>query len=192
MKNLNSKIILAVITLVFFLFSLILVFNDLVNYAIILFTITGILITLLCIQIFKKEVKKGDLYSLKLKKILKTYDSILVYADTSYEINEDSIVFIKNIDELARFCDEINKTIIYIPEEDSSSFILKSDSDLLVYILKKDENSKSIIEDKIERRRLAMEYLKDDNILEDLEKTTVIRFKDNKIYKVSPIKGGKK
>ncbi len=192
MKSLNSKIALAIISLIFFLISMILTFNDMVNYSIISFTVTGILIFLLCVQIFKRETKKEDVYDVKLKKILKTYDSILVYADTSYEINEDSIVYIKNIEELARFCDEINKTIIYIPEEESSCFILKSDSDLLVYVLKKNENSKSIMEDKIEKRKLAIEYLKDENILEDLEKTTVIRFKDNKIYKVSPVRGQKK
>ncbi len=191
MKSLNNKIILAVLTLIFFLVSLILTFNDMVNFSIIFFTISGILLFILCIQIFKKDTDKKNLYDVKLKKILKVYDSILVYADTNYEINEDSIVYIKNIDELARFCDEFNKTIIYIPEDESSSFILKNGSDLLVYILKKYDNSKSIIESKIEKRRVSLDSLVDENILEDLDKTTVIRFKDNKVYKVSPVRDKK-
>ena len=69
--------------------------------------------------------------------------------NTDYEINEKNITLVKNINDLTRYCDELNKTIIYIEEADSSSFLMKVDNELLVYIMKRDEYSRSVIEDKI-------------------------------------------
>lgn len=154
MESINKKILLALATLVSFLISFILFFNDLINYLIISGTITVILFIYLCIVVFKKKNKKSN-YEVKLRKILKTYDSILIYSNVSYEIDEESITFVKNIEELVRYCDELNKTMVYIQEDESSTFILKNKKELLVYIMKKDEYSKSDMEQKIHN------YLKD-------------------------------
>ncbi len=148
MKDLNKKIIIASITLVLFLISFILFHNDLINYFIISVTGTVIMFIYLCIVVFVKKKVKNE-YDRNLKKILRTYDSLLIYSNTDYEINEKNITLVKNINDLTRYCDELNKTIIYIEEADSSSFLMKVDNELLVYIMKRDEYSRSIIEDKI-------------------------------------------
>ena len=154
MENINKKILIALATLVSFLISFIFFYNDLISYLIISGTITVVLFIYLCIVVFKKKSKKSD-YDIKLKRILKTYDSILVYSNLSYEIDEENITFVKNIDELVRYCDELNKTIVYIQEDESSTFILKNKKELLVYIMKKDEYSRSDMEQKIHK------YLRD-------------------------------
>ncbi len=147
MENLRKKIIVALLTLVSFLTSFILYDNDLTNYLIISITITIILFVCLCIIVFKRKPKNE--YDKNLSKILKSYDSILVYSDVNYEIEEESITFAKNISDLVRYCDETNKTIIYIEEEEASSFIVKTEEGLLVYIMKKYDYSRSEIEQKI-------------------------------------------
>lgn len=190
MKKLDKKVILALIIIVLFSISLIMFFNDMMDFFVIIISCTFVLTVYLCLDIFKKEKNKNDTYERDLKKLLKTYDSILVYAD-NYDITEDSVIYVKNIDELARFCEEMKKTIIFVQEDEACSFILKNDEDLLVYLMKKDKNSKSKIENKIKKMKENVIDLRDENILDDLEKTTVIRFKDNKIYKVSPIRSQK-
>lgn len=147
MENSRKKIIVALLTLVSFLTSFILYDNDLTNYLIISITITIILFVYLCIIVFKRKPKNE--YDKNLSKILKSYDSILVYSDVNYEIEEESITFAKNISDLVRYCDETNKTIIYIEEEEASSFIVKTEEGLLVYIMKKYDYSRSEIEQKI-------------------------------------------
>ncbi len=154
MENLSKKIITALITLVLFLISFILFHNDLINYFIISITLTLILFIYLCIIVFVKKKEKND-YDKRLSKILKIYDSLLVYSDTNYNIEDETITFVKRIDDLVRYCDELNKTIIYIEEEESGTFIVKTDVGLLVYIMKKYDYSRSEMEQKIHN------YLKD-------------------------------
>ena len=98
MKDLNKKIIIASITLVLFLISFILFHNDLINYFIISVTGTVIMFIYLCIVVFVKKKVKNE-YDINLKKILRTYDSLLIYSNTDYEINEKNITLVKNIND---------------------------------------------------------------------------------------------
>ena len=156
MKDLNKKIIIASITLVLFLVSFILFHNDLINYFIISVTATIIMFIYLCIVVFVKKKEKNE-YDKNLKRILKTYDSILIYSNIDYEINEKNITLVGNIEDLTRYCDELNKTMVFIEEADASSFLMKVDKELLVYIMKRDEYSRSVIEDKIHTRLKDLE-----------------------------------
>ena len=99
MKDLNKKIIIASITLVLFLISFILFHNDLINYFIISVTGTVIMFIYLCIVVFVKKKVKNE-YDINLKKILRTYDSLLIYSNTDYEINEKNITLVKNINQI--------------------------------------------------------------------------------------------
>ena len=80
-----------------------------------------------------------------------------------------------------------NKTpIIYINEEHSSTFIVKSDTELLVYILKENEDEISDYEHKI------LKYIENNTkskkvLLNDINEDTIIKL-DNKFYKVTPMR----
>ena len=189
MKKIDKKIIIGIITLFGFLISLILFSNDIINYFIISMTITTILFIYLCYSAFKVKNSDEKQYDKDLKEVLKKYDSILVYCDNDYEIDGELVIFVKNFEDLVRYCDEINKTIVYVNYEDSSAFYLKNSNELLVYVMRKNKDVKSKIEERIEfmLENAEAEEDSEDDILEDIDKTTIIKLKNNKIFKVSPM-----
>lgn len=186
----NKKIIyICIITVLMFFVSFILFFNDVMNYFIICCTCTIILFIYSCYLVFQKKDKK-TLYNKKIMKILKTYDSVLIYSNVDYNIGDENIIFVKKFDNLLTAQEELNKPIVYIGEERSSVFLLKDDKEILVYVDKEDCDVDSKFENRL---RFLIENKKDDsdvdsNILEQLEKTTIIQLKNNKVYKVSPLK----
>ena len=189
MENFDKKIILAIITLICFLVSIILFSNDMIDYFIISATITFVLFIFLCYEVFKSKKTEEKEYNKELKELLKKYDSILVYCDEDYEIDNEVVVFVKNFDDLVKYCDEINKTIVYVKSDDSSAFFLKNSNELLVYIMRKFKDVKSRLEERIDFMIENAEAEEDDDadILDDIEKTTIIKLKNNKIFKVSPM-----
>lgn len=189
MENFDKKIILAIITLICFLVSIILFSNDMIDYFIISVTITFVLFIFLCYEVFKSKKTEEKEYNKELKELLKKYDSILVYCDEDYEIDNEVVVFVKNFDDLVKYCDEINKTIVYVKSDDSSAFFLKNSNELLVYIMRKFKDVKSRLEERIDFMIENAEAEEDDDadILDDIEKTTIIKLKNNKIFKVSPM-----
>ena len=189
MENVNRKIILGIITLFCFLISLILFSNDMINYFIITATLTVVLFVFLCFEVFKSKKTEEKQYNKELNELLKKYDSILVYCDEDYEIDGELVVFVKNFDDLVRYCDEINRTIVYVKDEDSSAFYLKNSNELLVYVMRKYKDVKSKLEQRIDNMiaNAEAEEDADADILDDIEKTTIIKLKNNKIFKVSPM-----
>lgn len=188
--NNNRKIIFTcIITVLMFFISFVFFFNDVMNYFIVCSTCTMILFIYCCCLTFaKKDIK--SLYIKRIKRILKTYDSILVYANSNFAIEDENIIFVKKFDNLLTAQEELNKPIFYIEEEKSSVFLLKDDKEILAFVDKEDEHTESkyenrlrfLIEDKNEKNDI------DSKILEQLDKTTIIQLKNNKVYKVSPLK----
>ena len=85
---------------------------------------------------------------------------------------------------------EIRKPIYYMIEgEDSCSFVLLDNSEACIYILKQNENVTSPLE------LIINEYEKhndiDASLLEDIERTTIIKLNNMKSFKVSPYKKNK-
>lgn len=190
----NKKLIyISYLNIILFAVTLILYFNDLTNYVIVTGTITVLLFIIFCYLLFTKKDEK-TLYQNKLKKILKTYDSILVYADTDLELVDENVIIVKDIIDLITAEEKIKKPILYFKEEESSHFILQDDKELLIYNLKLNSKTHSefenIIKDymhkKIEKNK------KEKRILNNLDKTTIIRLGDGKFYKVSPKRKKKK
>ena len=77
---------------------------------------------------------------------------------------------------------------MYVCEEKSSVFLLEDDNNLLVYILKMNDDIVSKYEIKILDHIESNNEIEDETILEDLDKTTFIQLKNNKIYRVSPVR----
>lgn len=187
MKSIEKTIFIGLVTLILFLLSFILLFNDLINYFIISLTSTVILFVYLCYNVFSKNDEE-TIYNKKLKNILKSYDSILVYLDDDYKFSDENIMFVKSFDSLLVAQDEMNKPIMYICEDKSSAFLLEDDDNLLVYILKMNDDIVSRYETKILSHIEENNEIEDETILEDLDKTTFIQLKNNKIYRVSPVR----
>jgi hypothetical protein len=75
--------------------------------------------------------------------------------------------------------------IIYINEEHSATFLVESDTELLVYILKENNEEISDYEHKL------MRYIEKNTkskkvLLNDINKETIIKL-ENKFYKVTPM-----
>lgn len=133
--SVKKTLILSLITLVMFFLSFILLSNDYMNMVPVTFTITGLLFIYMVVKIFTKNDKKA-VYERKLKNILKTYDSILVYAKTKIDIDKDNTLRVTTINDLMKAQQLINKPIIYQAEEKSSKFILKDEDKFLLFTLK--------------------------------------------------------
>ena len=187
----NKEIIsVSLVTIMMFFISFILLFNDVINYFIVFITITIILFAYFCYIVFSKKDEK-TIYDRKLKKILKTYDSILVYSNYEYDISNQNIIFLKKFDDLLSARDELDSTMIYIEEKESNIFMVKDNNELLVYIFKLKDDVESPFEyklkDSIEKKK-DNTNTKNKNILDELEKTTIIQLKNDKVYKVSPVR----
>ncbi len=188
MENINTKIKIGMFTLIMFLMSLILLFNDAMNYFFVSITLTTISFIGLSVLVFRKEDEES-IYMRKLNKILKTYDSSLVYSDNDYKLENEHIIFVKNFSDIAKSSDELNEPIIFINENNSCVFLLKEGDELLTYVMKKNVDIVSNFELKLNRHIYQYENDKyDQKILDNIDKTTLIQLKNNKIYKVSPIK----
>lgn len=193
MKNNNKIIILSIFTVVLILLTFVMIVNDSLEYAIITIALSVILFTYLCTLVFKKDDELST-YKKKLKNILKTYDSVLVYSGDELVLENENIIMVKNFDDIMNVQEELKKPLLYLSSKKSSLFMIKDGNELIIYILK--VNEKLITKYELQ----IMRYLKNkkDNkpsnkkILEDLEKTTFIQLKNNKIYKVSPIREEKR
>lgn len=181
---------LSLITVMMFFLSFLFLFNDSMNYFIVFMTITIVLFVYFCYVVFSKKDEKS-LYKKQLRKILKTYDSILVYSDCDYKIENKNIIFLKRFEDLLVAQEELDIPIVYIEEKESSVFLIKNDKELLTYILRENDNIESPFEYKLKKEIENEKEIENSNnkkILDDLDKTTIIQLKNNKVYKVSPLK----
>ncbi len=189
MEKDDKVIVVGITTFVFIVISFILLFNDIINYFIVSTTISIILFIYLIYVVFDKTDEVST-YNKKLKRILKTYDSILVYTKSDIELNDQNIIFIKKFEDLLKSQEELSKPLLYIEEEKSSAFMLVDGNEILVNIMKESEE----VDSRTENRLIAFinkckkDKEVDPKILDDLDKTTIIQLNNNKLYKVSPIR----
>ena len=184
MKSENKIVICSIFIVLMFLASFILFFNDYVNYSMISFTITILLIIVLCTTIFAKKDSRS-VYLRKLAEILKNYDADIIYSNNDFDINEREVLFVNDMDDLLIASVENKLPIIYINEENAATFLVESDTELLVYILKENNEEISNYEHKL------MRYMEKNTrskkvLLNDINKETIIKL-DNKFYKVTPM-----
>ena len=177
-------IVLGLLSCITIVISFIFFFNDIINYSIIFITLTVLLIGYLVYTIFSNK-NNQTVYDNKLKSVLKAYDSDIIYAEDNYEIKEKSVLFVKSLDDLLVASSIIGTPIVYIAEDDASTFLVKNDDDLLAYILKVNQNKETkyekILKDIIEQNKKNV-----NSILNNITKETIIVI-DNKSYKVSPV-----
>lgn len=103
--------------------------------------ISGLLFICLIIMIIIKT-KYGNKYNKTLKKILKTYDNIIVNVNTIPDIDSLNVIPVTSFDELIDAHSEVRKPINYIARKGHSIFILINDGMAWRYDLIK-ENQKA-------------------------------------------------
>ena len=108
------------------------------------YSLLGISVFLLAllITIIITKIKYGNKYNNKLKKILKTYDSIIVNVKTIPDIDTLNVITVTSFEELIDAHSEVRKPINYIAQKGHSIFILINDGMAWRYDLVK-ETSKN-------------------------------------------------
>lgn len=163
--------------------------NELTSYALIAAAVTVILL-ITTITYALNTRNEEAIYNSTLKKVLNNYDAILVESHNFPDLKGKNIIKVTNMDDLVDAQIEIRKPIYYMIEgEDSCSFVLLDNSEACIYILKQNENVTSPLE------LIINEYEKhndiDASLLEDIERTTIIKLNNMKSFKVSPYKKDK-
>lgn len=166
--------------------------NSLINYAII--TITLATIDIITMIIFSKNTRSIEtIYKSRLNQIIKNYDSILVKANNFPRLSDKNIIMVASIDDLIDAQLEIRKPIYYRMEVSACSFILLDSNEACVYILKENPENLSSLEIIIKEIEKAKEKKDIDySVLENIERTTIIKLENAGTFKISPVKDIKK
>jgi len=151
-----------------------------------------IVLTIYLITYIYENKDEQSIYKSKLKKALRNYDAILVESQRFPDLKGKNIIRVTNMDDLIDAQIEIRKPIYYMVENETScSFVLLDTNEACVYILKQNEEVISPLELIIEEHEKKKNSNDDDSsLLEDIEKTTIIKLK-NKTLKVSPYRKNK-
>ena len=158
--------------------------KNLLTYAI----VTGAISIVLAVSLIGYTLNTRSeeaIYKSTLKKTLNNYDAILVQSYNFPDLKGKNIIKVANMDDLVDAQLEIRKPIYYMIEgEDSCSFVLLDNGEACIYVMKQNEEVESPLE------LIIAEYEKNNDIdaslLEDIERTTIIKLNNMKSFKVSP------
>ena len=182
----NKKIILLAIALIIsILIELFLYRIQLFSYSLIVIALIMILSIYLITYILETKDEEA-IYKSTLKKALKNYDAIMVESQKIPDLKDKNIIRVTNIDNLIDAQVEIRKPIYYINEGNSCSFVLLDNKEACVFILKLNDEVVSPLETMIDELDNSKYEDLDLGILEDIDKTTIIRLSNKKTLKVSP------
>jgi hypothetical protein len=185
-----SSIVALVILAIVIIITLI---NGLVGFGLILGAL--FLILTICLGIYLRE--DPDEYSTYIKnkkKILKTYNSIIVEVEDIPNIAGKNIIKVKSIEDLVDAQLELREPIYYKNDSDSSFFMLLHYNEACIYILRMNENVVSPTEQSIKYMKEDTEEKSKDqeNILENIEDTIVYKLDELRSFKISPIRNKEK
>lgn len=101
-------------------------YNTIKYFGIVCFSLAFILVLFIIILLIRKSRLESK-FNKKLKKILKTYDNIIVNTDKEPDIKKLNVVNVLTFEELIDAHGEVRKPINYILSKNKASFILISD-----------------------------------------------------------------
>ncbi|MBO7079138.1 MAG: hypothetical protein J6W64_04950 [Bacilli bacterium] len=162
----NNKIKLIILILLLVLLigiDLGLFYFKMLDYLLVLSVITIALIIFIMFEIKKIRMDDNKKYDYTLKKMLKIYNPVLVETKNFPDIKDKSILKVGDMDDLLNAQYEIKKPIYYIKSEDSTVFYILDNDVILVYFIKKNENTLTSLEIKLDN----LDNL--DKIISDLE-----------------------
>ena len=168
-------------------------FTSLYGFCIVLVAL--FIILAVCLSIYMKESPDEFAVFVKEKKrILKTYDSVIVEVETLPNIAGKNIIKVKTFDDLVDAQLELREPIYYKNDNDSCFFLLLHYNEACVYILKINDEVISPTEQSIRFMKPEKEVEKSDyeNMLENLENTMVYKLDELRSFKISPVRNKKK
>ena len=191
----NSKLKVFIILLLFVasvVSSFMFLTNEQYSYLIISGVLSVIFFVMLIISVSDATATPVKTYRKKLKKIVKSYNPILIRTDNDPELEGKCILRIPDFEDLIDAQAEIRKPVYYTSSNDSTAFYLLDEDVCLVYLIKADEDVVSPLEVKIREHELKNNYdeLNLDK-LTNIEKTLVLSYKDKSV-KVSPVRDEEK
>mgnify|MGYP004567728561 FL=1 len=193
MTKKSKLIILDVFILGIIVFGGYLIKNNYINYALIVFAIAVSFIIQELMYRFTGDTKE-EKYETKLKKILKTYDSVLVETRKVPVIDSEKIILVNSLDDLIDAQLELRKMIYYFKQSDNCSFVLFDQNQANIFILKSNEEVISPLEIEINNNKIKNKNKNDidEETLNEIDKTTIIKLPNDKAYKISPVRKQKK
>ena len=178
--------------------SFVLYKNGLMNYLIITGTFSVICAIVLVNTLLTTRSDEAQ-YKSKLRQILRTYDSILVKSKNLPKLDNLNIIRVDTIEDLVDAQMEIRKPIYYQEQTESCAFVLLDNMTACFYTLKVNDavlcpleitiNELDIINKNSQK---ALEEDIPEDLLSEIERTTIIRLKKGKYVKVSPLRNRKK
>lgn len=194
-KELKIGVIAAVLAILVIL-SFVLFKNGNTNYLIVTATFSVIAAIVLFNTLVDERTEESS-YKSKLRQILKTYDAILVKSKNIPKIHEKNIIRVESIEDLVDAQMEIRKPIYYFEQTQSCSFVLLDNTEACIYIIK--QNPEVVCPLEITLEEIELNYKKEqrkedlpDELLSEIERTTIVRLNKDKYVKVSPIRKKKK
>ena len=195
MSKKSKLIILDMFILGVIVFGVYLIKNNYINYALIVFAIAVSFIIQELTYRFTGDTKE-EKYETKLKKILKTYDSVLVATRTVPVIDTEKVILVNSLDDLIDAQLELRKMIYYFKQSDNCSFVLFDQNQANIFILKSNEEVISPLEIEINNNKIKNKNKNkndiDEETLNEIDKTTIIKLPNDKAYKISPVRKQKK
>ena len=180
--------LLSITGIIFVVGTIFLLGSDYSSYAILTATVAVILVAYAVIY-YNESKDNYSIYRNKLRRIINTYDSILVKSEKLPELADHNIIRVASMEDLVYAQMVIKKPIFFYEEEKSCSFVLIDDKEICVYIVKAnndDITATEILIDEIRRQPTKINI--DHSILDDIENTTIIKLDNCKTYKVSPVR----
>ena len=167
--------------------------NNYINYALIVLAIAISFIIQELTYRFTGNTN-DEKYETKLKKILKTYDSVLVETRKVPVIESEKVILVNSMDDLIDAQLELRKMIYYFKQSDNCSFVLFDQNQANVFILKSSEDVISPLEIEINNNKIKNKNKSDidEETLNEISKTTIIKLPNDKAYKISPVRKQKK
>ena len=195
MSKKSKLIILDMFILGVIVFGVYLIKNNYINYALIVFAIAVSFIIQELTYRFTGDTKE-EKYETKLKKILKTYDSVLAETRKVPVIDSEKVILVNSLDDLIDAQLELRKMIYYFKQSDNCSFVLFDQSQANIFILKSNEEVISPLEIEINNNKIKNKNKNkndiDEETLNEIDKTTIIKLPNDKAYKISPVRKQKK
>lgn len=183
-----KKIVLGIIATLGTICSIVLLLNKLNTFAIVTITLTVILLIYLITNAL--ETKSPEyIYNKTVKDLLKTYETILVDVNKLPELEVKNIINTSSFEKMVDVQYELKKPILYKKCLTTCSFILLDTETAYVYILRVNEDVLSPLDPIIESIEINnKKRRKEKKLLDDIDKTTIIKLDDSKEYKVSPVR----
>ncbi len=178
-----ALIVLAVVIIITLL-------NKLYGFSIILGTLFIVLTVFLGIYL-KETPDEYTTFIKNKRRILRTYNSIIVEVESIPNIAGKNIIKVKTIEDLVDAQLELREPIYYKNDNDSCFFILLHYNEACIYILKLNEDVISPTEQSIRYMKEEPDNKKE-SLLENVENTIVYKLDELRSFKISPIRSQEK